>query len=174
MNENHHHLLKKKQTIQEAKKTIQLRENLRDLLKQTQATKIIGKESKEKEFKPITQLLEKVEEAVIRTDEDLNKKFELLPTFKPEQLKFDSEETKPLPVTWEDEDTGEKIIKAILGAPGKNFGALPRKYLAFPDNEFGIWFDDENPYIGNKENKIFIDGNDLIVNDERYKGSHWL
>jgi hypothetical protein len=99
LNENHHHLLKKKQTIQEAKKTIQLRENLRDLLKQTQATKIIGKESKEKEFKPITQLLEKVEEAVIRTDEDLNKKFELLPTFKPEQLKFDSEETKPLPVT---------------------------------------------------------------------------
>ena len=49
----------------EAKKKIQFRENLRDLLKQTQATEIVDKESKEKEFKPITHLLEKVEKAVI-------------------------------------------------------------------------------------------------------------
>ena len=68
----------------------------------------------------------------------------------------------------------KKSIKAILGAPGKNFGSLPRKYSPFPDNKFGIWFDDENFYIGNKENKILIDGNDLIVKDKRYKGSHGL
>ena len=172
--ESHGHLLKQ-QTVKEAKKTIELRENLRDILKQTQATEISDKESKEEEFRPITKLLEKVEKAVIQTDEALSRKLELLPKLKPKQLKFDSsEEPKPLPTTPEAEDVEEKSIKAILGAPGKNFGPLPRKYLPFPDNKFGIWFDDENFYIGNKENKILIDGNDLIVNDQRYKGSHGL
>jgi hypothetical protein len=46
--------------------------------------------------------------------------------------------------------------------------------LPFPDNKFGIWFEDENFYIGHKNNKILIDGNDLIVNGERYKGAHGL
>jgi len=47
----------------------------------------------------------KVEKAVIRTDEDVSKKLELLPKFKPKQLKFDScEEPKPLPATPEGED----------------------------------------------------------------------
>ena len=119
---------KKQQTVKEAKKTIEIREKLRNLLKQIQATEIIDRESKEKEFKPITQLLEKVEKAVIPTDEDLSKKLELLPKFKPKQLKFDSEEPKPLLATPEAEDVEEKSIKAILGVPGKNFGSLPRKY----------------------------------------------
>jgi hypothetical protein len=83
-----------------------------------------------------------VEKAVIQTDEDLSRKLELLPKFKPKQLTFDSEEPKPLPATPEDEDTEEKSIKAILGATGKNFGPLPRKYLPFPDNKFGIWYDE--------------------------------
>jgi len=127
-----------------------------------------------KKFKPITQLLEKVEKAVIQTVEDLSKKLELLPKLKPKQLMFGSEEPKPLPAMSEDEDAEEKSVKAILGAPGKNYEALPRKYLPFPDNKFGIWFDDENFYIGNKDNKILIDGNDLIVNNERYRGTHGL
>jgi len=130
LNQNNHHLARKNsRPLRKLKKTIELRENLRDLLKQTQATEIVDKESKEKEFKPITQLLEKVQKAVIGTDEELSKKLELLPKFKPKQLKFDSEEPKPLPATSEDEDVEEKSIKAILGAPGKNFGSLPRKYL---------------------------------------------
>ena len=119
-------------------------------------------------------MLEKVGKAVIRTDDDLRKKPELLPKFKPKQLKFDSEELKPLPAASEDEDTEEKSIQAILGATGKYFGTLPRRYLPFPDNKFAIWFDDENFYIGNKDNKILIDGNDLIVNDESYKGTHGI
>ena len=46
--------------------------------------------------------------------------------------------------------------------------------MPFPDNKFGIRFDDENFYNGHKDNKILIDGNDLIVNGERYKGTHGL
>jgi len=38
---------------------------------------------KKKQFEPIIQMLEKVEKAVIQTDEDLSKKLELLPKFKP-------------------------------------------------------------------------------------------
>lgn len=48
-------------------------------------------------------------------------------------------------------------------------GVLPRKYLPFPDNKFGIWAVEENVYIGNKKNKFVTDCNDLIINDERYK-----
>ena len=46
--------------------------------------------------------------------------------------------------------------------------------MPFPDNKFGIWFDDANFYIGHKANKILIDGKDLIVNGEKYKGTHGL
>ena len=56
-------------------------------------------------------MLEKVEKAVIQTDEDLSKKLELLPKFRPKQLTFGSEEPKPLP---EDEDVEEKSIKALI------------------------------------------------------------
>ena len=72
----------------------------------------------------------------------------------------------------------KKIIKAIIdkgtGVTSRDFGALPRKYLSFPDNKFGIWYDEEKFYIGNKSNEIFIDGNDLIVSREKYKGNHGL
>jgi hypothetical protein len=136
---------KKQQTVKEAKKTIQLRENLRDLLKQTQAAEILDIEDKEKQFRPITQRLENVEKTVIRTDEDLSKKLELLPRFKTKQLTFDSE-PKPLPIS-EDEDIEEKSIKAIIdkgtGVTSKGLGELSRKYLPFPDNKFGIWYDEK-------------------------------
>jgi hypothetical protein len=165
---------KKPQTVQQAKKTLQLRDDLRTLLKLTQATEITDTEEKEKQFKPITQRLEKVEKAVIQTDADLSKKLELLPKFKPKQLTF-GPEPKPLP---EEEEVEEKSIKAIIdkvtGITKKGFGALPTKYLPFPDNKFGIWYDEEKFYIGNKYNEILIDGNDLIVNDDTYKGTHGL
>ena len=41
---------KKQQTVKEADQTIQLREKLRNMLKQTQADEITDKENKEKEF----------------------------------------------------------------------------------------------------------------------------
>ena len=88
---------------------------MRDLLKQTQANEIVDKEDREKQFKPTIQMLEEVEKAVIQTDEDLSKKLELLPKFKPKQLTFVSEkEPKPLPITSEDEDVDEKSVKAII------------------------------------------------------------
>ena len=68
----------------------------------------------------------------------------------------------------------KNITTIIEKGTGHNIGALPRKYLPFPDNKFGIWFDDDNFYIGHKANKILIDGNDLIINGEKYKGTHGL
>jgi hypothetical protein len=56
----------------------------------------------------------------------------------------------------------------------KSLVDLPRKYLHFPDIKFGIRYDDNKFYMGNKYNEILIDGNDLIVNDGRYKGTHGL
>jgi hypothetical protein len=53
-------------------------------------------------------------------------------------------------------------------------GALPRKYLPFPDNKFGIRVVEENFYIGGKDNKVVIEGNDLIIDNERYKETHGL
>jgi len=43
------------------------------LFKQTQTNEIIDKKDREKQFGPITQMLEKVEKAVIQTDEDKQK-----------------------------------------------------------------------------------------------------
>jgi hypothetical protein len=53
-------------------------------------------------------------------------------------------------------------------------GRIPRKYISFPDKQFGIWADEDNIYIGNKSNKVLIDGCDLIINDEKYKGTDGL
>ena len=90
--------------------------------------------------------MDKVEKAVIQTDADLTKKLELLPKFKSKQLTFgpeEEEEPKPLSTISDEEDVKEKSIKAIIdkgtGVTSKGFGALPRKYLPFPDNKFGIW-----------------------------------
>jgi len=51
-------------------------------------------------------------------------------------------------------------------------GVLPRRYIPFQDKIFGIWFDGEKAYIANKINEVMIDGNDLIINNEPYKGTH--
>jgi hypothetical protein len=81
-------------------------------------------------------MLQKVENAVIQTDEDLSKKFELLPKLKPKKITFDSEH---LAVALKEQEVDEKSIKAIMDKPkSKGFEALPRKYLPFPDNKFGI------------------------------------
>jgi hypothetical protein len=81
-----------------------------------------------------------VEKAVVQTDEDLSKKVDLLPKFRPKELTFGSADPKPLPEEpkplSEDEDVEEKSIKAIIdkgtGVTSKGLGALPRKYLTFP------------------------------------------
>jgi hypothetical protein len=62
------------------------------------------------------------------------------------------------------------VIKAIIdecsGVTSKGLRAIPKKYIPFPDKHFGVWADDDNIYIGNKSNKVLVDGNDLIINDE--------
>jgi len=45
--------------------------------------KLLIERIRKKQIEPITQMLEKVENVVMQTDEDLNKKLELLPKFKP-------------------------------------------------------------------------------------------
>jgi hypothetical protein len=49
--------------------------------------------------------------------------------------------------------------------------ALPRKYIHFQDKIFGIWYISDRFYIGNESNKVTIDGNDLVINNEKYKGT---
>ena len=66
----------------------------------------------------------------------------------------------------EDEEISEENIKLIigkgLGVTSKGLGALPRKYIPFQDKIFGIWHD-ERFYIGNENNRVIIDGNDLSM-----------
>ena len=54
---------KNSKLLKKLKKTIELREHLRNVLKQTQPDEITGKENREKQFEPLTQRLEKVEKA---------------------------------------------------------------------------------------------------------------
>ena len=155
------------------KKKNQLRENLRNLVKQTQANEIIDRKDREKQFGPITQMLEKVEKAVIQTDEDLSKKLDLMPINK----KFESSLPQLTFISDEDEKLSDENIRLIEKGPGvtsKGLGALPRRYIPFQDKIFGIWFDGEKGYFGNKSNEVMIDGNDLIINNELYKGTHGL
>ena len=98
---------KKQQTVKAANKIIQLRETLKNMLKQTQASEISDKENREKQFEPITQRLDKAEQAVKQTDKDLRKILDLLPiskTFKPKQLTFTPEQPKQLTFTSEEEE----------------------------------------------------------------------
>jgi hypothetical protein len=60
------------------------------------------------------------------------------------------------------------------GVTSKELGSLVIRYLPFQDNIFGIWRDEKGFHISNESNNIINDGNDLIVNDERYKGTHGL
>jgi hypothetical protein len=53
-------------------------------------------------------------------------------------------------------------------------GALPRRYLPFQDKIFGICYDSDRFYIGNKNSEVIIDGNDLSINNEKYRGTHGL
>ena len=120
---------------------------------------------------------------VKQTDEDLIKKLGLIPIKKKtksgspaiKQLTFTSEEDEE---EEDKEEINEENIKLIIdkgfGLTSKGLGALPRKYITFQDRIFGIWYDYERFYIGNQSNRITIDGNDLIINDERYKGTHGL
>ena len=53
-------------------------------------------------------------------------------------------------------------------------GTLARKYITFQDNIFGVWFDGERLYIGNERNEVMIDSDDLLINNEPYKGTRGL
>ena len=51
-------------------------------------------------------------------------------------------------------------------------GPVPKKIFTFSDDKFGIWYDEIGFHIG--DNNVVIDNNDLIINDEKYKGTHGL
>lgn len=77
-----HHYLgpppKKPQTDAQVNKTIKLKKQLQNLVRQAQLNKVTEREIKEKTFETITERLVKVEKAVKQTDEDLSKKLELI------------------------------------------------------------------------------------------------
>ena len=129
---------------------------------------ITEKENREKEFELITQRLDKVEKAVKQTDEDLSKKLDLIPINK----KIEPRSAVIKHLTFAPEEGDEENIEGLI-VTSKGLGALATKYMAFQDNIFGIWFDGEKLHIGNSNN-VVIDGNDLIINDEMYKGTEGL
>jgi hypothetical protein len=55
---------KKPPTVAEANKTVQLKKELQNLVRQARLDKVTDRESKEKAFEPITERLDKVEKAV--------------------------------------------------------------------------------------------------------------
>jgi len=127
---------------------------------------------REIQFEPITQRLDEVEKAVKQTDEDLSKKLDLVPINKkfessPPQLTFTSEDDEELSKV-------QLLVDKGLEVTSKGVGALARRCIHFPDKIFGTWLDDDGIYIGNKNNKVMIDGNDMIINNEKYKGTHGL
>ena len=121
---------KKQQTFEEARKSIELKEKLKNIVKQARTDEIIGKEYTEKQFEPVTQTLDLVEKAVKQTDEDLSTKLELIPfkTVEQKQLTFAAEEEKEI----------RRIVDKGLGVTSKGMGDLAAKYLPFPDKN--IWY----------------------------------
>jgi hypothetical protein len=65
-------------SVEEADNIIQLREELKNRIKQTRVVEVVDKGNREKQFEPITQRLDKVDKAVKQTDEDLSKKLDLI------------------------------------------------------------------------------------------------
>jgi len=90
------------------------------------------------------------------------------------KLTFAPEYEEPNDSNEEGEENIKTIINKSIGVTDKGFGVLPKKYSPFPDGMFGIWQMKKNFYIGDKGNKVLIDGNDLIMDNERYKGRHGL
>ena len=72
----------------------------------------------------------------------------------------------------EEEDENVKAIIDKSQRLGMIIGPLPQKYLPFSDDKFGIWYDENGFHIG--DNNVVIDNNDLIISDEKYKGTHGL
>jgi len=66
------------------------------------------------------------------------------------------------------------LIDKGLGVTSNSLGGRPRKYPTFTDKIFGIRYESVRFYIRNKSKKVIIDGDDLIINDEPYKGTHGL
>jgi hypothetical protein len=94
-----------------------------------------------------------------------NKKLTFAPEIQEPELEFINEEEDGNIKTIIDESIG------VIWVSDFGFGVLKRKYLAFSDNNFGVWYDEETFHIGSKDNKVVVVGNDLIINNERYKGT---
>ena len=88
-----------------------------------------------------------------------------------ELIPFKTVEQKQLTFAAEEEKEIRRIVDKGLGVTSKGMGDLAAKYLRFPDRIFGIWRENEKLNIGNEKNKVIIDGNDFIINDEKYKGT---
>jgi len=140
---------KKQPSVAEASKTIQLRKELKNKFRQARVDQITDKENKEKAFEPIMQRLDKVEKAAKQTNDDLIKKLELMPVMSSSPIRkkgtFAPEYEEPNDSIEFINEEGDENIKTTIdksmGVTDKGFGDLPRKYLPFPDDKFGILAD---------------------------------
>ena len=96
---------KKQISVKEADEIIQIREELKNKFKQIRVDEATDEESKEKQFKPITQQLDKVEKTLQQTDRDLSKKYDLIPVKK----NFEPSTPDVKQITFAPEDDEEEI-----------------------------------------------------------------
>jgi len=108
------------------------------------------KENCEKAFEPITRELVQIKEAV-RGDSH------------PLPLSLPTPSPLPLP-------SPSQIAHPSIGPNG--IGKIASKYVAHTDPKFGIWFDEDIAYVGDK--KIIIDDNDIIIDGQKFIGTEGL
>lgn len=155
---------KRKITPDEAKRLSQVRKQLQNTFKKQMLDEMSGKEAKEKEFKPITDVLKKVVNSVEKTDSDI-KSLQIVP-FKRSLPQLPSSSGTQTP-TQEFRDIETQTQNII------NLGPLPTKYLPYAvDSKFGIYPKDKGYRIG--KSPILIDGDDIILNRKRIKGTDGL
>ncbi|VVC29807.1 Protein-tyrosine phosphatase-like,Dual specificity phosphatase, catalytic domain,Tyrosine, partial [Cinara cedri] len=140
-------LEKKEPTEIEINKTINLEKKLRKIYRNEAEKKLNDEIEKQKAFEPITKELKNVEEAIKKTDDDI-KSF-LVPIDLETEIK-------------------NSIIK-------NKIGVIAAHYLhKLSDNEFGIFHNHETNMHMIGKNEIHIKDNDIILNEQTYKGTQGL
>lgn len=90
-----------------------------------------------------------------------------------------NEDIEPDEVTLNDSNRDTTMLKIVenqkqnTSVGSRGIGVIARDYILHPDRQFGIYPGDKDTlHIGNK--KVVINGNDIIIDDLTYKGSHGL
>lgn len=176
-----------------------VRDNLKNKYQQARLNNLNDVQNREKTFEPITRELKEIKEAVKNTDIDKNKKLDLVPlkketisfipkftsspnktnTMSIEEFESDNSEEEIQANKSSDESKNLETVEKIEESQRKHFqtrqiiiGPIAKKHLPYFDNQFGIYYNNEDLFIGNK--KVFIRGDDINIENEKYIGTEGL